>query len=68
MIALPLHKQLNAIWRAGPGWRGKLASVNHSDIGRRFIIAAFVFFAIGGVLAMLDKRYRFGRREEEAKA
>lgn len=53
MIALPLHKQLNAIWRAGPGWRGKLASVNHSDIGRRFIIAAFVFFAIGGVLAML---------------
>jgi cytochrome c biogenesis factor len=34
----------------------------------RWIWLGGVFMAIGGVLAMLDKRYRFGRREEEAKA
>ncbi|MEH3036111.1 MAG: cytochrome c oxidase subunit I [Sphingomonas adhaesiva] len=53
MKALQLHHELTAIWRTEPGWRGHLRSVNHSDIGKRFIVAAFVFFAIGGVLAML---------------
>lgn len=53
MKALRLHHELTAIWRTEPGWRGRLRSVNHSDIGKRFIVAAFVFFAIGGVLAML---------------
>ena len=53
MRALRLHRTLDAIWRTEPGWRGWLRSVNHSDIGKRFIIAAFTFFAIGGVLAML---------------
>lgn len=53
MSALKLHYQLHAIWRTEPGWRGHLRSVNHSDMGKRFIVAAFVFFAIGGVLAML---------------
>ncbi|WP_298232543.1 cytochrome c oxidase subunit I [uncultured Azohydromonas sp.] len=53
MKALQLHRALDAIWSAPPGWRGWLVSVNHSDIGRRFIVASFVFFAIGGLLAML---------------
>jgi cytochrome c oxidase subunit I+III len=53
MSALRLHRQFGAIWGSVPGWRGPLASVNHSDIGRRLILGAFVFFAIGGVLAML---------------
>jgi len=53
MKALKLHYELTAIWRTEPGWRGHLRSVNHSDIGKRFIVAAFTFFAIGGVLAML---------------
>ncbi len=47
-----LHKQLTAIWDAGPGLN-RLAAVNHSVLGKRFIITSFVFFAIGGVLAML---------------
>ena len=34
----------------------------------RWIWFGGVFMALGGVLAMLDKRYRFGRRDEEAKA
>jgi len=53
MSALSRHKALDAIWKAPSGWRGTIVSVNHSDIGKRFIIAAFTFFAIGGVLAML---------------
>ncbi|WP_448663911.1 cytochrome c oxidase subunit I [Sphingomonas sp. CJ20] len=53
MNALRRHRALTAIWGAPRGWRGTLVSVNHSDIGRRFILAAFAFFAIGGALAML---------------
>ena len=53
MTALRLHRALDAVWRTPPGWRGALASVNHTEVGRRFIVAAFAFFAIGGVLAML---------------
>ena len=47
-----LHKQLEAIWGTQSGW-GRLAAVNHTVIGKRFIVAAFVFFTIGGLLAML---------------
>jgi len=53
MNVLQRHRALSAIWDAPKGWRGTLVSVNHSDIGKRFILAAFAFFAIGGVLAML---------------
>ncbi len=53
MSALRRHRALSAIWGAPKGWRGTIVSVNHSDIGRRFILAAFAFFAIGGVLAMM---------------
>ena len=51
--ALRLHRQLEGVWSDLPGWRGALASVNHTTIGLRFMATSFVFFAIGGVLAML---------------
>jgi cytochrome c oxidase subunit I+III len=47
-----LHKELAAVWDTGPGL-AQLAAVNHTILGRRFFITASVFFAIGGVLAML---------------
>ncbi len=50
--ALRLHRELSAIWGTLPGW-GRLSAVNHTILGKRFIIAAFVFFVIGGLLAML---------------
>lgn len=52
--ALRLHRQLAAIWATGPGLR-RLASVNHSVLGVRFMATAFIFFAIGGVLGMLTR-------------
>ena len=52
--ALRLHRQLAQIWATGPGLQ-RLAAVNHSVIGVRFMATAFVFFAIGGVLGMLTR-------------
>jgi cytochrome c oxidase subunit I+III len=54
ITALRLHRQLASIWATGPGWQ-RLAAVNHSVIGLRFMATAFVFFAIGGVLGMLTR-------------
>ncbi len=53
MSALKLHSDLDVIWRSRPGWRGVLRNVNHTDVGLRFMIAACVYFAIGGVLSMM---------------
>jgi len=50
--AIRLHKQLAALWDTPPGL-GRLSAVNHTVVGKRFMLAAFVFFAIGGGLAML---------------
>ncbi len=36
-----------------PPGLGRLAAVNHSVIGRRFILVSILFFIIGGLLAML---------------
>jgi cytochrome c oxidase subunit I+III len=40
-------------WRTPPGIWGALTTVDHKIIGLRYIITAFVFLALGGVLAML---------------
>jgi len=50
--SLALHRQLDAIWRTPPR-KGRLSAVNHNIIGKRFILTSLVFFAVGGVLAML---------------
>jgi len=52
--ALRLHRQLASVWATGPGLQ-RLAAVNHSVVGLRFMTTAFVFFAIGGVLGMLTR-------------
>src|SRR6516164_6082230 len=52
--ALKLHRELKRIWATGHGLQ-RLAAVNHSVIGIRFLATAFVFFAIGGVLGMLTR-------------
>jgi len=49
---IALHKALEKIWATPPGW-GRLSAVNHNILGKRFMVLALVFFAIGGVLAML---------------
>lgn len=50
--AIALHKSLDAVWRTPPGW-ARLSSVNHTILGKRFMVLALCFFAIGGLLSML---------------
>jgi cytochrome c oxidase subunit I+III len=47
-----LRQRLAVIWGAPPGI-GQWSAVNHTAVGRRYIVTAFVLFLIGGVLAML---------------
>ncbi|RUO31480.1 cytochrome c oxidase subunit I [Aliidiomarina sedimenti] len=46
------HQQFEKVWGNLPGW-GQLAAVNHTSIGRRFMLTGAAFFIVGGVLAML---------------
>ncbi len=45
--------ELERTWARRPGLYGWLAETNHKVIGKRFIVTAFVFFAMAGVLALL---------------
>ena len=38
-------------WTDKPGLIGALCTVDHKRVGRRFIVTAFVFFVLGGMLA-----------------
>jgi cytochrome c oxidase subunit I+III len=49
---IALHRALERIWGSGRGWQ-RLAAVNHNVLGKRFMLTAFVFFAIGGALSMV---------------
>ena len=40
-------------WREPPGLVGWFSAVDHKTIGIRFIVTAFSFFALGGILAAL---------------
>ena len=47
-----LEGRLDATWRRPPGIIGWLATVDHKEIGRRYIVTALLFLALGGVLAL----------------
>nr|NUR38063.1 cytochrome c oxidase subunit I [Sphingomonas sp.] len=48
-----LEARLDETWRRPPGILGWLATVDHKEIGRRYIVTALIFLALGGVLALL---------------
>jgi cytochrome c oxidase subunit 1 len=48
-----LADRLERTWRTPKGFWGALSTVDHKIIGRRYIITAFVFLALGGILAAL---------------
>jgi cytochrome c oxidase subunit I len=47
-----LAARLDATWRRRPGTLGWLATVDHKEIGRRYIVTALIFLALGGVLSL----------------
>jgi cytochrome c oxidase subunit 1 len=47
-----LHARLHRTWKREPGFWGWLTTVDHKDIGRRYIVTAMIFLVLGGALAM----------------
>jgi cytochrome c oxidase subunit I+III len=48
-----LDRQLESIWGSRATLLGALSTVDHKRIARRYIATAFVFLALGGVLALV---------------
>jgi cytochrome c oxidase subunit I+III len=46
-------EELRRSWYVPKGVVGWLCNVNHAEIGKRYIVTALIFFALGGVLALL---------------
>ena len=46
------HRRLARSWATPPGLWGWLTTVDHKQVGRRYIVTAFVFFLLAGVLAL----------------
>ena len=47
------HRTLERTWQSPTGVFGWFSAVDHRSIGKRFIVTAFAFFLLGGVLALL---------------
>jgi cytochrome c oxidase subunit I+III len=47
------HARLDQTWGDAPGLWGAITTVDHKRIAHRYLITAFVFFVLGGVIALL---------------
>src|SRR5579862_142832 len=45
--------KLLKLWETAPGLKGFLTTVDHKEIGIRYIVTAFIFLALGGLEALL---------------
>ena len=45
--------RLEKMWKTDPGLKGLLGTVDHKEIGIRYIFTAFAFLALGGVEALV---------------
>jgi len=45
-------ERLTYLWETRPGLLGKLGTVDHKEIGRRYIVTAFAFFLLAGLEAL----------------
>src|SRR5438874_9080198 len=46
-------ESMQKLWARPPGFLGWLCSTNHKEIARRYIVTAFIFFGLAGILALL---------------
>ncbi len=46
-------ERLRKIWESGPGLKGWLSDVDHKEIGKRYIVTAFLFLILGGLEALV---------------
>ena len=52
LSGVELDERLAATWARAPGLIGWLSSVDHKEIGRRYVITALAFLALAGALAI----------------
>ncbi len=52
-VAVPVQEQLTEIWETPPGVLGRLSSVDHKLIGKRYLVTAFAFLIAGGIEAAM---------------
>ena len=45
--------RLEKMWETAPGWKGWIGSVDHKQIGIRYIVTAFAFLLLGGLEALV---------------
>ena len=45
--------RLLELWETAPGLKGFFSTVDHKEIGIRYIVTAFVFLLLGGIEALL---------------
>lgn len=45
--------RLRELWETSPGLKGFLTTVDHKEIGLRYIVTAFIFLALGGLEALV---------------
>jgi cytochrome c oxidase subunit I len=48
-----LAQQLHELWETKPGLYGWIATVDHKEIGIRYIVTAFAFLIVGGIEALI---------------
>ncbi len=53
LSASQLDEKLHETWDSRPGFWGAIATVDHKVIARRYIVTAFVFLILGGILALV---------------
>ena len=46
--------RLLRLWETSPGLKGFFTTVDHKEIGIRYIITAFVFLALGSVAGFIE--------------
>src|SRR5581483_2032658 len=49
----PFARDLAQTWETRAGWRGWLATVDHKEIGKRYLVTAFAFLLLGGIEALI---------------
>jgi cytochrome c oxidase subunit I len=57
------RQRLEAIWETAPGIAGWFSTVDHKEIGIRYIVTAFAFLVFGGVEALVMRLQLAGPNE-----
>ena len=50
---LEAREELEEIWEDDPGVPGFFSTVDHKRIGKRYIYTCFIFFFVGGLIALV---------------